>query len=66
MPLIERVPFCDGCGAEIHGPPEVRDDRMYCCQDCAAGLACDCALEFDEEYRGAHRGSFPEESYPSG
>jgi hypothetical protein len=49
MPEIDGVLYCDGCGAEIVGPPVVRDHRRHCCQDCADGLPCDCGLILDDE-----------------
>jgi hypothetical protein len=49
MPRQDEVVYCDGCGAEIVGAPVVRGGRRYCCQDCAEGLACDCALILDDE-----------------
>lgn len=48
MPVLEDVLFCDGCGAEINGAPTLRGRMMYCCEDCAAGLVCDCALVLDD------------------
>lgn len=48
MPVIEGVRFCDGCGAEIVGAPIMRGRQMHCCEDCAEGLACDCALFLEE------------------
>jgi hypothetical protein len=51
MPVIEGVPFCDGCGAEIHGPPVVVEKRLHCCELCAEGLDCDCALILEDDRR---------------
>lgn len=48
MPAIDGVLFCDGCGAEIQGPPVLRESRYHCCQDCAEGIPCDCALVLDD------------------
>ncbi|MGA9533505.1 MAG: hypothetical protein WBR18_12375 [Anaerolineales bacterium] len=49
MPMLEDVLFCDGCGAEIVGAPIVRGKMMYCCEECSAGLECDCALVLDDD-----------------
>lgn len=49
MPVIEGVLFCDGCGAEIPGAPVLRGETLYCCEDCADGMACDCALILADE-----------------
>jgi hypothetical protein len=49
MPEIEGVLYCDGCGAEIRGAPIVKGELKYCCEDCAEGLSCDCALILDDE-----------------
>jgi hypothetical protein len=51
MPEIEGVLYCDGCGAEIVGAPVVRDDRRYCCLDCAEGRVCDCGLILEDDRR---------------
>jgi hypothetical protein len=55
MPTLDDVLFCDGCGAEIVGAPVIRGETMYCCEECAKGLECDCALVLDDgrgEYVG--------------
>ncbi len=49
MPVIEGVLFCDGCGAEIPGAPVVRGELLYCCEDCADGMECNCALILADE-----------------
>lgn len=51
MPLIDGVYFCDRCGAEIVGSPVIRENRRHCCQDCANGLPCDCALILEDDRR---------------
>lgn len=48
MPVIDDVPYCDGCGVEIRGAPVVKGKEIYCCQDCADGYECACALEAEE------------------
>jgi hypothetical protein len=51
MPQIDGVYFCDRCGAEIVGAPVMRGDRRHCCQDCADGFPCDCALILEDDRR---------------
>ncbi len=43
--------YCSGCGAEIIGAPVFKDSQYYCCEDCAEGKPCDCALILDDERR---------------
>jgi hypothetical protein len=57
MPQIEGVYYCDRCGAEIVGSPVVRENRRHCCQDCADGLPCDCALILEDDRRESHDAS---------
>jgi hypothetical protein len=49
MPQIEDTLFCDGCGAEISGAPVVQSKQYYCCERCAEGQPCDCALYIEDE-----------------
>jgi hypothetical protein len=49
MPEIDGVLFCDGCGAEIVGAPVVGGRMRYCCERCARGESCDCALILDDD-----------------
>jgi|APLow6443716910_1056828.scaffolds.fasta_scaffold873528_2 hypothetical protein len=53
MAWEEGVLFCDGCGAEITGAPVLRGDKFHCCEDCAEGRECECALIFEEDRRAA-------------
>jgi hypothetical protein len=48
----ETVQYCDRCGAELVGAPEVRDGLRYCCEACARNEECDCGLPPDEDRRG--------------
>jgi hypothetical protein len=48
MPITEGVVYCDGCGAEITGPPVVQQGMDYCCDLCAKGDECDCGADDDE------------------
>jgi len=48
MPITEGVVYCDGCGAEITGPPVVQQGMDYCCDLCAKGVECDCGADDDE------------------
>ncbi|MEW6569038.1 MAG: hypothetical protein AB1449_12905 [Chloroflexota bacterium] len=57
MPLIDGVLFCDRCGAEIVGAPVMRGKLRYCCEDCANGLGCECALILEDDRR--ERGETP-------
>lgn len=38
---------CDGCGAEILLAPVARDERLYCCEECANNRPCPCAERQD-------------------
>ncbi len=49
MVWLDHSLFCDGCGVEIDWAPVVVKQRRYCCQDCADGRDCDCALRTDLE-----------------
>jgi hypothetical protein len=49
MPVIEGTVYCDRCGAEVVGAPVVKNGVLYCCQVCAEGGECDCALLLDDE-----------------
>ena len=53
MAQFSEEVWCAGCGVEITWGPVVREKRMYCCQDCADGLECECGarMEFDDERR---------------
>jgi hypothetical protein len=52
MARSEDTLWCDGCGTEIRWVPFVFEHHEYCCQECAAGISCDCgALEWEDEYR---------------
>ncbi|OGO10916.1 MAG: hypothetical protein A2Z66_14695 [Chloroflexi bacterium RBG_13_66_10] len=51
MPQTDSVYFCDRCGAEIVGSPVMRGKRRHCCQDCADGQPCDCALILEDDRR---------------
>jgi hypothetical protein len=51
MAQTEGVLYCDGCGAEIVGSPVMRGNRRHCCQDCAEGRPCDCALILEDDRR---------------
>ena len=33
---------CDGCGKWVDQPVVRIDERVYCCESCAAGEGCDC------------------------
>lgn len=33
---------CDGCGVEVTWTPVVEGQRIFCCQQCAQGLPCEC------------------------
>lgn len=59
MPWIEDVLFCDGCGAEIQMAPVTRDRgrTYYCCEACADGYECDCALVLDDGRGGERTGA---------
>ncbi len=37
-----KMVICDGCGVEITWTPVVRKTRVYCCQECARGMPCEC------------------------
>jgi hypothetical protein len=45
--------WCDGCGVEVTWGPVVVGERIYCCQDCAQGIPCECGalMEMDDERR---------------
>ncbi len=58
MPEIDGVPFCDGCGAEIVVAPVVKGNMMHCCEDCAEGLPCECALILEDD-RQSDQGEGP-------
>jgi hypothetical protein len=58
MPEIDGVRYCDRCGAEIVLAPVIRGKMTYCCEDCAAGKACDCALILDDEHREDRGGAY--------
>jgi hypothetical protein len=47
MAGIDQTVWCDGCGVEITWGPVVAGKRKYCCQDCAAGLECDCGVRME-------------------
>jgi hypothetical protein len=49
MPVIEGTVYCERCGAEIVGAPVVRDGVLYCCDDCADGGECNCALLLEDD-----------------
>jgi hypothetical protein len=53
MTWEEGVLYCDRCGAEIAGAPVFRGERQHCCEDCAEGRECDCALAFDDDRRAS-------------
>ena len=53
MAWVEGVLYCDGCGAEVNGAPVLRGQKSHCCEACAEGLECECALIFEEERRAA-------------
>jgi hypothetical protein len=68
MSWIDETVWCDGCGVEISWGPVVVSDRKYCCQDCAAGLPCDCGtrLEFEDERRSSQDSSpYASGGYPA-
>jgi hypothetical protein len=55
MRTLDQPPqvWCDGCGAEITWAPVLRDERDYCCEDCAEGRPCRCGerMELPDERR---------------
>jgi hypothetical protein len=55
MTQIDEILFCDGCGGELMLSPVVKEQRKYCCEDCAEGIACRCGerMELDEQRRAA-------------
>ena len=55
MVKIEETLYCDGCGVEILLAPVVKEQRQYCCEDCARGIPCKCGerMELDERRRAA-------------
>jgi hypothetical protein len=66
MSWIDETVWCDGCGVEISHPVVV-NDRKYCCQDCTAGLPCDCGtrLEFEDERRSSQDSPYASGGYPA-
>lgn len=58
MVKVNEIVFCDGCGAEITCRPYSVNRWVYCCEDCAFGLACQCGdrMEIEDE----HRSPYPE------
>lgn len=40
---------CDGCGVEIFWTPELKGEKMFCCQQCAQGLPCECDFPPEED-----------------
>lgn len=55
MAWYEESIWCEGCGIEITGRPVVVTKRIYCCQDCARGIRCNCSerMEMDDSRRNA-------------
>ena len=53
MARLENTIWCDGCGVEITWIPVVHDRRDYCCQQCLAGIHCECdeLVELGEDRR---------------
>lgn len=35
--------ICDGCGVEVRWAPVRKDEKLYCCDQCARGLPCRCS-----------------------
>lgn len=51
--------WCDGCGIEITWLPTSKGSQIFCCEDCALGLRCDCDQRLeDPEYRGPQQISY--------
>ena len=40
-----QILWCDRCGIEITWAPRRQRERLYCCEDCAEGRACDCGAD---------------------
>lgn len=51
MAKVKDTLYCDGCGVEILCQPVVMGQWIYCCQDCARGLPCQCGERMEEEER---------------
>jgi hypothetical protein len=51
MAKVNDTRFCDGCGIEITCAPVVKNGLIYCCQDCADGLPCQCEALLEEDDR---------------
>ena len=51
----EETLWCAGCGVEITWQPVIDAGDTYCCEDCEAGLDCECKSlqEQDDERRSA-------------
>ena len=50
--------WCDGCGIEITWLPTSKGPLLYCCEDCANGIRCDCDQHVeDPEYRTVNSSS---------
>ena len=45
------VLYCSGCGAEIVGAPFLKEGKYFCCEDCAEGKVCSCALLYEDDRR---------------
>jgi hypothetical protein len=57
MVKIENTLFCDGCGVEIPLSPVIKDQREYCCEDCAQGYQCKCGERMELEMQRRAGGS---------
>ncbi len=44
--------ICDGCGVEIAWAPVVQGEKIYCCQSCAQGRACECDYPPEDDRAG--------------
>ena len=56
----EETIRCAGCGIEVTGDVWVVDHAIYCCQDCAQGLACSCGERIEQEDEHRSGGAAPE------
>lgn len=55
MSDFEDTLWCAGCGTEIIFSPFMTNNQVFCCQDCALEIKCNCgrAMEREDDYRDA-------------